>query len=276
MKENGLKNNLDIEILISTMNRTSLSFLDSMFPYNDVEKLNILIINQTTNGKELFSNKYNIRVLNSFETGLSISRNLAIQNATGDICLIADDDVEYFPNFQETIKQSFINLKTTSIIRFKIETFEGVAYKNYPATSKRISNKKGILGTSSIEIAFRRLDIVNNNIIFNTLFGLGSYFKSGEEYLFLKEGLAKNLTIKFENKSIVKHSSQRSTSNMGDENFIKAQSAIYYIDYAIFSYLYLLKFVLFLWRKGIISINEIVTKFYVGVSAIREYKELTA
>ncbi len=67
MKENGLKKKLDIEILISTMNRISLSFLDSMFPNNELEKLNILIVNQTINGKELFSNKCNIRVFNSFD-----------------------------------------------------------------------------------------------------------------------------------------------------------------------------------------------------------------
>jgi len=63
---------------------------------------------------------------------------------------------------------------------------------------------------------------------------------------------------------------------MGDDNFIKAQSAIYYLDYGFISYLYVLKFVFFLLRNGIISVNEIVAKYFVGVSAIKDYKKITA
>jgi hypothetical protein len=38
----------DIEILIATMNRDDLAFLEVMFSKTDVTKYNILIINQTT------------------------------------------------------------------------------------------------------------------------------------------------------------------------------------------------------------------------------------
>jgi len=266
-------NDLVLEILISTMNRKSLSFLKKMFANHDLEHLNILIINQTKEGISLISDKKNIRVINSFKKGLSQSRNLAIQNSIGDICLIADDDVEYFPDFLETIKYAFNQFKNASIIRFKIDTFEGVDYKPYPKKSKQIIKKKELLDSSSIEIAFKRSPIVKNDIKFNTLFGLGSHFNSGEEYLFLKEAISKNLIIYFENKSIVKHTLERSTTNMADDNFIKAQSAIYYLDYGFLSYVYVLKFVFFLLKKDLISLRLFIIKLKVGLTAIRIYKQ---
>lgn len=271
---NTINNGIMLEVLVSTMNRRSLAFLTKMFPYHDINHLNILIINQTKKGTNLVSKKKNIRVINSFERGLSKSRNLAIQNSIGDICLIADDDVEYFSDFQDTVIQAFNEIKNTSIIRFKIDTFEGEEYKPYPQISKQIFKKKDLLDSSSIEIAFKRHPIVNNNIKFNILFGLGSYFKSGEEYLFLKEARDQNLLIYFKNKSIVKHALKRSTSNIGHDNFVKAQAALYFEDYKFLSYVFLLKFIFFLFRNGIIPLNQISSKFFTGIHGINDYRKL--
>ena len=267
-------NDLRVEILISTMNRTSLFFLKDMFPHNKLEDLLILIINQTEEGKELISEFTNVRVINSFEKGLSKSRNLAVKNAIGDICLIADDDVEYIKNFDYTIKETFLRLNTVSIIKFKIDTFEGKDYKKYPITSKFLYKKKDIRTTSSIEIAFKRKEILKNNILFNTLFGLGSHFQSGEEYLFLSNALKKNRTVYFENKVIVKHSLERSTTNMGSDKYIKTQAALYYYDYKSISYLFLMKLIFFLLRKRMIKWGKIINKYNVGLCGINEYKKL--
>jgi len=267
-----LNNNLKLEILVSTMNKTSLSFLESMFPYHKLESLNILIINQTEIGKELVSNFKNIRIINSFIKGLSLSRNLAIKNAIGDVCLIADDDVEYSPNFESIIIDTFEKLQETSIFRFRIDTFSGEVYKTYPKTSKRLFKKKEIENTSSIEIAFKRKDIIENKITFNTFFGLGSDFPSGEEYLFLKDTLSKGLQIYFQNTVIVKHKLESSTGNIASNDFIKTQAALYYHDYKELSYLYLFKFIIFLLRKQLISINDFIKKYNIGISAIKAYK----
>jgi len=274
MNKSIFDNEVTFEILISTMNKTSLSFLDQMFPYQELENLNVLIINQTIKGKELNSYKDNIRVINDYNKGLSISRNLAIKNAIGEICLIADDDVEYLPNFNKIILKTFSRQKSSSIILFKIDTFSGEVYKIYPKVSKKLLSKKDIESTSSIEIAFKRKDIILNRIIFNTHFGLGSYFESGEEYLFLKEVLNQKLIINFENATIVKHKLERSTSNMGSDNFVKAKAAIYYHDYKELSYLVLLKFIIFLFRKRLIPFNYLIKKYIVGLSSIKLYKKL--
>lgn len=261
-----------LEILISTMYRKDLSFLDRMFP-DRYEEYKILIVNQTDSRTVLKSNLANIRVINSFDIGLSKSRNLAIQNSIADICLITDDDVEFLPNFQQIIIDSFNVLQQASVILFKIKTHTGESYKPYPQISKQLYRKKDIETASSIEMAFKRRDILNR-FYFNTSFGLGTSFPHGEEYLFLKQILEANMGIYFQNKFVVKHSLERSTSNIGSDDFIKTQAALYFYDYKNLAYLYLLKFLFFLLRKKIISKKDLLKKFNKGVSAIKQYRAL--
>lgn len=275
MKENKLNTNLEIEVLIATMNRTTLVFIEKMFPYHKLENLKLLIINQTQPGKECVSNLKNIRVINSYETGLSKSRNLAIKNAIGDICLIADDDVEYKAGFEDIVRKTYNRITNASIIRFKIDTFTGVVYKKYPEISNQLLSRKSVKPTSSIEITFKRKDIINKNIKFNTLFGLGSYFTSGEEYLFLKKAMSSNLNIFFENEFIVKHALERSTSNIGSNDYIRVVSAINYFDFKNFSYLLLVKFLFYLLINKIIGFKDVINKYREGVAGINEFKNLT-
>ncbi|MBC8882665.1 hypothetical protein H9X57_02430 [Flavobacterium piscinae] len=69
----------DLEIIISTMNQTSLNFLVPMFPMCHFSAFSILIINQTTENNVLVSEFESVKVINSFEKGLSKSRNLGIK-----------------------------------------------------------------------------------------------------------------------------------------------------------------------------------------------------
>lgn len=274
MNNRKFNNDLKLEILISTMNRTSLSFLKAMFPYHELEKLDILIINQTEKGNELNSNFKNVRIINSYEKGLSLSRNLAIQNAIGDICLIADDDVEYLPKFELEILETFSKQQSATIIQYKIKTFSKKAYKTYPKASKILRSNKDLIKVSSIEIVFKRKHIKEKNILFDSFFGLGSYFQFGEEYLFLKEVINKGLIVYFENSFIVKHKFERSSSNVTSDGFIEAKAALYFHDYRNLSYLFLIKLLFFLLRKQLISFQEVFEKYRIGVSAINKYKDL--
>ncbi|MDA9069468.1 glycosyltransferase family 2 protein [Algibacter sp.] len=275
MKEATSNTNLVLEVLIATMNRTSLSFIEKMFPHNKLENLILLIINQTKPGHECVSDFENIRVINTYETGLSKSRNLAIKNSVGDICLIADDDVEYVKHFDDLVKDNYHRITNASIILFKIDTFTGEDYKTYPKVSKQLLTRNSIKPTSSIEMTFKREDIVNSNMEFNTLFGLGSYFTAGEEYLFLRDALQQDLIIYFEKQAIVKHALERSTSDIGSDNYVKTISALNYLDFKSFSYLLLAKYLFYLLIHKVIGFKDIIKKFRVGVIAINKCKSLS-
>ncbi|GAA4281485.1 glycosyltransferase family A protein [Gaetbulibacter aestuarii] len=262
------------EVLISTMNRKDLTFLNPIFANNNINDFHILIVNQTRSNTILKSNEKHIRVINSYEFGLSKSRNIAIENAIGDVCLIADDDVQFVKGFDKIIKKTFLKFPDASIIKFKIDTFGPTKFKRYPSSSKRLLSRKDISGISSIEIAFKRRDIVRNKIYFNENFGLGTDFPSGEEYLFLRKALIKKLHMRFENFFIVRHSLDFSTNNMGSDKFIRTKAALYFIDYKEFAYLLLVKFILFLLIKKSIKISQFVDKFETGLHGIRHYKTL--
>lgn len=275
MKERPPNINPVLEILVATMNRTSLVFLDKMFAQSHLENLNILIVNQTKQGQECISKFGNIRVINTYDTGLSKSRNLAIKHAIGAICLIADDDVEYKKKFEDIIIKSHALKPNAAVITFKIDTFTGEKYKIYPNESKQLLSRHDIKPTSSIEISFKRARILNKHIKFNTLFGLGSHFTSGEEYLFLKDVLQHDLNVYFENQAIVKHSLESSTSDMGSNDYVKTVSVINYIDFKNLSYLLLIKYLFYLLKFNVLSFNQIKSKFEIGLRAIKEYKKLS-
>ena len=61
---------------------------------------------------------------------------------------------------------------------------------------------------------------------------------------------------------------------MGQDNFINAQSALYFEEHKFLSYLYLLKFLFFLKRNGIISLNQMSNKYFTGLAAISDYRKL--
>ena len=128
-----------LEILLSTMNRSNLSFLKKMFPKGDYKDHQILIINQTTENNQLHSKLNNIRVINSFEKGVSKSRNLAIKNAKGNICLIADDDVEYEKGFDKIIESAYKEYEDANCIIFKADIFKKQTNPKYLNCSKKFS-----------------------------------------------------------------------------------------------------------------------------------------
>ena len=155
---------LSLEILISTMKRSNLDFLKPMFP-KDFTNYNILIINQTEKGQELTSKYDNIRVLNSYEKGLSKSRNLALKNAKGDICLLADDDIKYVENFDNIIKNAFNTNKNFDVLTFMMSDFEGKLAKKYNLQKQH--NYKSLVKANSVTIAFLEILLICSGFSIN-------------------------------------------------------------------------------------------------------------
>ena len=77
---------------------------------------NSLIINQCS--YDSVKKKDAIRIINTTERGLSKSRNMAIENSIGDICIIADDDLVYSEHMVTTVEKAYDKYKDASIIVF--------------------------------------------------------------------------------------------------------------------------------------------------------------
>ncbi len=267
------KRELQLEVLVSTQNRNNLDFLHNMFNNNSIEEHNILIVNQTSEPNLLKSDYTNVRVINSFEKGLSKSRNLAIENANADICLIADDDVVFEPDFSQIILDAYISNQDADILTFQTLTTHNEAYSKYPKSTTRL--KPFLKKVLSIEVTFKRASIISHSSRFNENFGLGGHFEDSETYLFLRQAiLNNNLKAYFVPRFIVKHQPTSSSDDVASDRFIYARSALNYKLYGRFSYLYILKLLFSLARKGKLKFSQIGKKFKIAKQGINHFKKL--
>ena len=264
------KSKEQLEILISTMNRNSLEFLDAMFAHNDRSEFKILIINQTQDGCILESDKSNIRVINSFEKGLSRSRNLALENAISEIVLISDDDVVYENGFHKIIINAFNEKPEACFINFKAKNFEGQPYRFYSSSTIK-HNLKTIKGVISWEIALNLKNLKKLNINFDERFGLGSDFETAEEYLFAREVVLNNCASYFYNVFIVSHPNFNSGMDLGSDKIVYARAALNYKLYGFMAYFWIPKFLFFLIRHNYIKFNELTKKCRITLKGINDY-----
>ena len=209
-----------LEILVSTQN-------GDFGNLGSIEQASVLYINQSQSGAGGSLPAATARIVNSTDTGLSNSRNLAIDHAIGQICLIADNDVQYLPGFEEEILRCFKRLADADLIVFQIQTPEGEPYKQYPAHEEWLSPSQ-VGRVSSIEIAFRLESVKRSGIRFDPLFGLGAPFPSGEENIFLQQCRHQGLRILYVPIPIVVHPRQSSGSNLSDAATVRAKGAVFY------------------------------------------------
>ncbi|EKU92999.1 Glycosyl transferase family 2 [Alloiococcus otitis] len=184
---------MDLEVLLSTMNKNNLDFLNNINLSS-----NCVIVNQNKDNYSVKDVQYgscNLRLVNSKDIGLSRSRNLAIKNSRADICVIADDDIVYKKNYVNIIKQAYMDNPHADIIAFQVSRINSKDRKKSFRKRKSWDGYLTSMKISSVEITFKRKSIVNNGISFNTDFGAGTYFSHGEENIFLYDCLDHGLKI---------------------------------------------------------------------------------
>lgn len=121
--------------------------------------------------------------------GLSRNRNNAIENASGDILLIADDDNRYTDELIGNIFEAYEVHPEADVIHFQALNLDGEPLHPYPADF-----------VSSVEISFRRYVEVR----FDERFGLGSpRLCAGEESVWMKDAKDAGYAIMYVAKPVV-------------------------------------------------------------------------
>ena len=264
--------NISLEILISTKDRDNLDFLNNIFVNNNAHSNPILIINQTQNLNFSCPHSDNINLINVNEIGLSKSRNLAIENAKADICLLADDDIVYENNFCSIVLNAFNINPSADIITFKMSDLNGNSFKDYPVVINH--NKKSLSFVNSVVIAFRRNSIISNKVFFDENFGLGSTFQTADEYVFLRNAMSLNLNIVFHNEVILSHPIDSSGKDVASDRILFAKGALFYKYYNILSFLKLIHYLYLMFKFKYISLGQVINKYLIGVKGIIKYIKL--
>lgn len=227
---------MSVEVLVSTMNQKDYSLIKRMRIATDA-----VIVNQCDKNdvKEFYQDGNRIKWINSATRGLSVSRNICLAEASADICLIADDDLEYVDNYEEIVKNAFDAHEYASVIRFQAEGIEK-KLKDYSDKAGNIGFFKS-MKMSSYEMAVRRDKV--KGIFFDELIGAGTQFCMGEENAFLVHCIKKGLKIHYIPECISHiHMLSSSWRNISDERYLISRGAAFAAMETRFTDLLILQF----------------------------------
>ena len=170
---------MKIQILVATMNRTDHALLEELNLQSDA-----VVVNQCgREGSSRFQfNGHEVLWIDSAERGLSRSRNMALGNADGDVCVLCDDDERLSDGYPEMIAGAYGNLPDADFVAFnarRIGWHETEALFTEPKPLGRFRT------CSSVHITFRRDRIQEKGICFDTRFGAGSgMYSCAEDAIF--------------------------------------------------------------------------------------------
>lgn len=180
------RGDMDFEILMSCMNQEDFTLIDQ----SNI-KTNVLAINQC--GREGMREEQQDgvvrRMLDSPQKGLSRSRNMALQHARGDFCLIADDDETFVEDVEQIVLRAFRETGA-DIVAFELQ--------NYPKRIKKTVHrvkKFESLKLSSCQLALRRRAILDVGLEFDVHLGAGTGNGAGEENKFLWDAFRAGLKV---------------------------------------------------------------------------------
>lgn len=213
---------MNIEVLVSTMNQKTVDL-------SLAEKMNIksktIIINQTDEFG--YSSEQRVEMCSYPERGVGKSRNSALLRSSGDVCLMADDDMVYVDNYEEIVKKAYEKYKDADFIVFNVRV-------HYPdRTVERVSQPGRVrffnsLKYGTVTFSFYRNAIIRENVFFSLLFGGGAKFSSGEDTLFLWTCLKKGLKVYAEETVIADVYNYESSWFKGyNEKFYKDKGALF-------------------------------------------------
>lgn len=198
--------------------------------------------------------------------GLSKNRNNTMEHATADICLLADDDVMYKPEYIDHIFQTFEQQPDLDVACFRAETFQGDFLKSYPSTSFTYSDRPYGYYPSSVEIAYRRSRMIPK-LKFDERFGLGSScLGCGEEEVWLHQVFKAGLRICYIPLTVVKTEKATTGSRLFQDTALqRAKGAVLYSIYGASACLRTFKFALTCSRQGKASFFSLLYAQWQGI-----------
>ena len=144
-----------------------------------------------------------VKFISTRERGLSRSRNMAIRNCVDDICIVCDDDEELADGYEKRIQEGYNFYNDASVVTYKIDR-DYDNHRKYPSPPGIKHSLASILKTNSLEITFKREDIISKEILFDEKMGSGTGNGSGEEEKFLMDIRRSGLSLYFYANTIAK------------------------------------------------------------------------
>lgn len=186
---------MTLEVLISCMHQKDASIVRRTNIQSDV-----LVINQCDEDRleeyefvNKQGDKCKARIIYTTERGLSKSRNMAIRNACGDVCLFCDNDEILVDDYPQKILSAYRQMPNIQIFAFPIQEC-GFITKKHSTKIKKIGYLSS-LKISTWQLTFNRKAIVESGINFDETMGSGTGNGGGEEQKFMFTCLRRGMKI---------------------------------------------------------------------------------
>lgn len=256
---------MKFQILMSTMNLKDFSLIDEC-----KIKSNTIIINQTDrlNYQEKIMDGKKLEIHSFPELGIGRSRNNALLKSSAEICLIADDDIEYVDDYEQMILKEFELNPKADVIVFNLDVIRATGLEKGKNKNKRL-NKFTFMSHGGPQIAFKRSKILEKNIWFTLLFGGGAKYGSGEDSLFLKQAIDSGLVAYSSDKLIGTVDSRESSWFTGfNEKYLYDRGALFRTMFPKVWSLICLQFII-RHRKKFLKVKN---PYKIMIQGAREYK----
>ncbi len=254
---------MKVQVLMSTCHQEKLQ--DLKLAKRNIKK-NCVIVNQ-------FAPAYHVEkkgstIMYSYpEKGISKSRNRLIEHATGDIGIITDDDITFFPYYDDLLAQAYLDYPDADVITFCTKKGSQILGSSKPGRH----NLYSIMTVASFQISFRIASIRKHQIKIDEQFGLGSTYTAGEENIFLHDCQKLGLVVRHVPIVINEHPDEPTTGERWGEDLVKAKGAFSYRILKAFHPIFFVYFLVFKHKnyRGQLNRRAFIKAYRCGV---REYK----
>ena len=252
------------EILCVTMNQKDFSKIEEMNIQSNVVFANQA--NDTRYDEKKFDNHL-ARMITTNTLGVGKNRNTALMYADADICLFADDDIQYVDNLEKIVLGEFKKFPNADIIIFNLDSNSNIRKQKKYTQSKKYHSWQP-MPWGAVRIAFRLSSIKKSNIWFTTLFGGGCLYPSGEDSMFLTDAKRKKLKFYISDKTIGTINFDDSSWFSGyNENFYKGKGAFFKANHPYSYYLWIIYFSFRTRKNSEISRKKQIKHMLAGVDA---------
>lgn len=167
-----------------------------------------------------------VTFVSSATRGVGRNRNIALEHASEEICLIGDDDVVYFDDYEEKVLDAFDKIPDADLVFFNLDSPEGQLFQIEQDSRVRWWN---FLRYGTARVAVRRSRIQEAGISFNEQFGGGTEHSHGEDTLFFADCLKHGLRIYAVSTTVGELTENRGSTwdNGNIDKYLSDQGALY-------------------------------------------------
>ena len=227
---------MTLDVLICTLNKGVVSIADLLLP--PMPQIRYVVSFQYTDEKYLrlvpsvVLERSDVLFCKYYGKGLSANRNYALEHASSDLVLFADDDARFTAEAFMKIMAIFQANEHLDVAFFQAYSYIGRPLKEYSSKEKDYTSVRGSLGISAIEMVMRRKS-VQGKIRFDERFGLGTQFLTcGEEEVWVEDARRLGLQMKYFPIKIVE------TSMLLKSNLVYVDAGVQRSKGAVLYYIY--------------------------------------